>query len=206
MANIPLLLCFLILAASGPANIVSATKEKVGTFELKKGDITLNLTNWGASIISLVLPDKHGLFFFTIASLCELLHFFFRRNSRVFLFLLLFYFFLLSCCLVLCWIFLILFIYWWWHGSIIFGWVFRESGWCGSWVRFNRGIQGLWWIITDHTSSFWFLHSIFFIWYLLDLFCIMIYIERLNLTDKFFNFNTMLNCYYFKKFKLIQNK
>lgn len=59
MAKIPLLLCFFVLAASGFAN-GSATEQKVGIFELNKGDISVNLTNWGASIISLVLPDKHG--------------------------------------------------------------------------------------------------------------------------------------------------
>ncbi|XP_015879432.3 uncharacterized protein LOC107415594 [Ziziphus jujuba] len=59
MANIALLLCFLILAASWPSNVY-ATKDKVGIYQLKKGDISVNLTNWGASIISLVLPDKHG--------------------------------------------------------------------------------------------------------------------------------------------------
>ncbi|KAF3444768.1 hypothetical protein FNV43_RR14461 [Rhamnella rubrinervis] len=59
MAKLALLLCFLILAVSGLAN-GSATEHKVGIFELKKGDISVNLTNWGATITSLVLPDKHG--------------------------------------------------------------------------------------------------------------------------------------------------
>lgn len=54
------LLCLLILAASGFAS-GSATEKNVGVFELKKGDISVKLTNWGATIISLVLPDKHGL-------------------------------------------------------------------------------------------------------------------------------------------------
>ncbi|OMO69101.1 Aldose 1-/Glucose-6-phosphate 1-epimerase [Corchorus capsularis] len=32
----------------------------VGIYELKKGDMSVKFTNWGASIISLVLPDKYG--------------------------------------------------------------------------------------------------------------------------------------------------
>ncbi|XP_010524327.1 PREDICTED: aldose 1-epimerase isoform X2 [Tarenaya hassleriana] len=31
-----------------------------GTYELKKGNMTVKFTNWGASIMSLILPDKHG--------------------------------------------------------------------------------------------------------------------------------------------------
>ena len=54
------LLCLLFLAASGFVN-GSVKKEKIGIFELKKGDLSLKVTNWGASILSLVLPDKHGM-------------------------------------------------------------------------------------------------------------------------------------------------
>ena len=60
MTKISLLLCFIILASSGLPNC-SATKPKVGFYELKKDDISVNLTNWGASIVSLLLPDKYGL-------------------------------------------------------------------------------------------------------------------------------------------------
>ncbi|XP_052189765.1 uncharacterized protein LOC127799609 [Diospyros lotus] len=38
----------------------SKSKPEVGIYELKKGDVSVKLTNWGASIISLFLPDKHG--------------------------------------------------------------------------------------------------------------------------------------------------
>ena len=61
MAKLALLLCLVILSVSGLANGSATTKHKVGIFELKKGDISVNLTNWGASITSLVLPDRHGL-------------------------------------------------------------------------------------------------------------------------------------------------
>nr|AFK41318.1 unknown [Lotus japonicus] len=55
------LLCLLFLAASGFVN-GSAKKEKdhVRLFELKKGDLSLKVSNWGATLVSLVLPDKHG--------------------------------------------------------------------------------------------------------------------------------------------------
>ncbi|PSS33706.1 Aldose 1-epimerase [Actinidia chinensis var. chinensis] len=53
------LLCFVIFAIWFFAN-VSESKPEVGIYELKRGDFSLKLTNWGASIISLVLPDKYG--------------------------------------------------------------------------------------------------------------------------------------------------
>ncbi|KAF7819684.1 putative leucine-rich repeat receptor-like protein kinase [Senna tora] len=56
MPNIFLLLCFLLVVDSG----FVFGKQEIGIFELKKGDISLKVTNWGASLVSLVLPDKHG--------------------------------------------------------------------------------------------------------------------------------------------------
>ncbi|XWS32849.1 hypothetical protein CRYUN_Cryun22dG0025400 [Craigia yunnanensis] len=38
----------------------SPPKEAIGIYELKKGDMSVKFTNWGATIISVVLPDKHG--------------------------------------------------------------------------------------------------------------------------------------------------
>ncbi|CAE6102341.1 unnamed protein product [Arabidopsis arenosa] len=35
-------------------------KEKIGLYELKKGNLTIKFTNWGASIMSLHFPDKNG--------------------------------------------------------------------------------------------------------------------------------------------------
>lgn len=35
-------------------------KEEIGVYELKKGKISVKLTNWGATIMSLLLPDKYG--------------------------------------------------------------------------------------------------------------------------------------------------
>lgn len=68
MAKIVLLLCFLLLAASGSV-FGSQKKEEIGIFELKNGDISLKVSNWGASIVSLVLPDKNGMFLFKILCL-----------------------------------------------------------------------------------------------------------------------------------------
>jgi aldose 1-epimerase len=59
MAKIILLCCLILLAAFGVVN--GSTKEQeIGFYLLKKGDISVNFTNWGASIVSLFLPDKHG--------------------------------------------------------------------------------------------------------------------------------------------------
>ncbi|MED6158339.1 hypothetical protein PIB30_031861 [Stylosanthes scabra] len=55
-----LLLCLFFLSDSGLVNGSSSKHEKIGVFELKKGDLSLKVTNWGASIVSLILPDKYG--------------------------------------------------------------------------------------------------------------------------------------------------
>ncbi|KAJ1438950.1 Glycoside hydrolase-type carbohydrate-binding [Sesbania bispinosa] len=34
--------------------------KKIGFYELKRGNFKLNLTNYGATIISVIIPDKHG--------------------------------------------------------------------------------------------------------------------------------------------------
>lgn len=60
MTKILVLLLCVLLGASEVVNGSVHQKEKVGVFELKKGDLSLKVTNWGASIVSLVLPDKYG--------------------------------------------------------------------------------------------------------------------------------------------------
>lgn len=64
MTKIFMLLCLLFLAFSGFVNGSMNKKEKnhddIKLFELKKGDLTLKVTNWGATLVSLVLPDKNG--------------------------------------------------------------------------------------------------------------------------------------------------
>lgn len=61
MSNTSVLLCFIVLAAFAIANASgSESKERIGVYALKKGDLSVKFTNWGATIISLVLPDKNG--------------------------------------------------------------------------------------------------------------------------------------------------
>ncbi|KAK4750420.1 hypothetical protein SAY87_003902 [Trapa incisa] len=47
----------LLLAA---IDLVSAARKDVGIYVLRRGDFTLQFTNYGASMLSAVLPDKHG--------------------------------------------------------------------------------------------------------------------------------------------------
>lgn len=35
---------------------------KIGFYELERANFKLNLTNYGATIVSVVTPDKHGLY------------------------------------------------------------------------------------------------------------------------------------------------
>ena len=61
MARRELFLALLWLAAlalaTGPAD---ATRKMVGVYELRKGDFSVRLTNWGARVMSVVLPDCKG--------------------------------------------------------------------------------------------------------------------------------------------------
>ena len=59
MAKISFLFSLFLIVALAIAN-GSATKEKVGISELKKGDLSVKFTNWGATIVSVILPDKYG--------------------------------------------------------------------------------------------------------------------------------------------------
>ncbi|GAU47550.1 hypothetical protein TSUD_284180 [Trifolium subterraneum] len=64
MSKIFMLLSLIFLVASGFVN-GSIKKENnhiddIKLFELKKGDLTLKVTNWGATLVSLILPDKNG--------------------------------------------------------------------------------------------------------------------------------------------------
>ncbi|PKI46541.1 aldose 1-epimerase-like [Punica granatum] len=45
---------------SSSGSEASHGKEEIGVYELKKGNVTMKVTNWGATIMSLVLPDKKG--------------------------------------------------------------------------------------------------------------------------------------------------
>jgi len=45
--------------------------KKIGFYQLKRGDLHLNLTNYGASLISVIVPDKHGVFYI-LSYVCKL--------------------------------------------------------------------------------------------------------------------------------------
>ncbi|KAL6990325.1 aldose 1-epimerase [Sarracenia purpurea var. burkii] len=53
------LLCFIILACWVVVKS-SESKLDVGIYELKTGDFSVKLTNWGATILSFLVPDKYG--------------------------------------------------------------------------------------------------------------------------------------------------
>uniref|UniRef100_A0A5B7CG88 Aldose 1-epimerase n=1 Tax=Davidia involucrata TaxID=16924 RepID=A0A5B7CG88_DAVIN len=59
MLKISLLFCFIIVAFGVVVN-GSVSKKETGFYELKKGNFSVKLTNWGATIVSVVLPDKNG--------------------------------------------------------------------------------------------------------------------------------------------------
>ena len=59
MAKVTVLLCFCVLAVVVSVN-AHTEKGKVGIYELKRGDMSLKFTNWGATLVSFVLPDKNG--------------------------------------------------------------------------------------------------------------------------------------------------
>ncbi|XP_039144305.1 galactose mutarotase-like [Dioscorea cayenensis subsp. rotundata] len=52
-------LCLLAFALFGASNAAD-TKKTVGVFELKKGNFTVKVTNFGATIMSVILPDSQG--------------------------------------------------------------------------------------------------------------------------------------------------
>lgn len=68
MVKLPLLLSFLGLVAFGFVH-GSLAKENIGTFELKKGNFSVKFTNWGATIVSVIVPDKNGNFSFLVWSI-----------------------------------------------------------------------------------------------------------------------------------------
>lgn len=51
-----------LLCIAFSLSLVDARKE-VGVYEIKKGDFSIKLTNWGATVISVMLPDSQGLDF-----------------------------------------------------------------------------------------------------------------------------------------------
>ncbi|RLM75624.1 aldose 1-epimerase-like [Panicum miliaceum] len=52
------LLC--VAAASALAANAADARKTVGVYELRKGDFSVKVTNWGATIMSVILPDSRG--------------------------------------------------------------------------------------------------------------------------------------------------
>lgn len=49
----------------------SVTGNKIGIYELKKGDFSIKITNYGATIISVLVPDKNGMYTFCLFYLLD---------------------------------------------------------------------------------------------------------------------------------------
>nr|GMC69712.1 aldose 1-epimerase [Ipomoea batatas]GMC72081.1 aldose 1-epimerase [Ipomoea batatas] len=53
------ILCLFVIVVSLFGNLSSAS-EKVGIYELKKGDFSVKITNYGATVLSVIFPDQNG--------------------------------------------------------------------------------------------------------------------------------------------------
>lgn len=62
MSKISLFLSLLFFTSSGFVHGYIVDYSKIQVYELKKGDVSVKVTNWGASLMSLVLPDKYGMY------------------------------------------------------------------------------------------------------------------------------------------------
>eukprot|EP00262_Sarcandra_glabra_P007847 TRINITY_DN20899_c0_g1_i1.p1 TRINITY_DN20899_c0_g1~~TRINITY_DN20899_c0_g1_i1.p1 ORF type:complete len:394 (-),score=47.80 TRINITY_DN20899_c0_g1_i1:31-1113(-) len=60
MAKIHVFLCVLVFAFCFVGVSTAKSKDYVGIYELRKGDFTVKLTNWGATVISVIVPDSKG--------------------------------------------------------------------------------------------------------------------------------------------------
>jgi hypothetical protein len=72
MARAPLLLALLCACAAAAGSANAAGRKMVGVYELKAGDFSVGVTNWGATITSVVLPDSKGAFDFPLLLLLYL--------------------------------------------------------------------------------------------------------------------------------------
>uniref|UniRef100_A0A7N1A6P3 Aldose 1-epimerase n=1 Tax=Kalanchoe fedtschenkoi TaxID=63787 RepID=A0A7N1A6P3_KALFE len=60
MAKLFLGCCLFLLASAAVFATPESADGGLKLYELKRGDITVKLTNWGATVVSLILPDKNG--------------------------------------------------------------------------------------------------------------------------------------------------
>lgn len=83
MSKASVLFCLIILVFAVSAN---CSKTELGIYEIKKGDFSVKVTNYGARIISVLLPDKNGHFFYHWSIFWNYLHFLLRvfRNCLFF--------------------------------------------------------------------------------------------------------------------------
>jgi len=63
MAALYRLSSFLVLAVLLTGSLCDASEE-VGIYEIKRGNFSVKITNYGATVISVIIPDKNGLFLF----------------------------------------------------------------------------------------------------------------------------------------------
>jgi hypothetical protein len=63
MARAALLACSLLLLCLALAGGTDAAKKTVGVYKLKnkKGDFSIKVTNWGATLMSVIVPDSKGM-------------------------------------------------------------------------------------------------------------------------------------------------
>lgn len=54
------LLCGLIAASAQLATAGAGARKMVGVYELRKGDFSVKVTNFGARVMSIVFPDSKG--------------------------------------------------------------------------------------------------------------------------------------------------
>ncbi|KAL6973348.1 aldose 1-epimerase, partial [Sarracenia purpurea var. burkii] len=60
MAKTALLCGYILLVLCFGGN--GRAEQEIGVYELKRGDFSVKLTNWGATVLSVILPDKNGTF------------------------------------------------------------------------------------------------------------------------------------------------
>lgn len=63
MARAALLLPVALLLCLALAGSAGAARKMVGVYELKnkKGDFSIKVTNWGATLMSVIAPDSEGM-------------------------------------------------------------------------------------------------------------------------------------------------
>ncbi|GJN27400.1 hypothetical protein PR202_gb15421 [Eleusine coracana subsp. coracana] len=60
MARGELFVALLCLCLAGLATSAAGARKMVGVYELRRGDFSVKITNWGAIVMSVVLPDSKG--------------------------------------------------------------------------------------------------------------------------------------------------